>query len=241
MIAKLKVLKWKFLLQKSWVFGPGKLILGKDVSIKNCKIYVSKGSVLEIGKSCNFKNVHFQVNGKIKIGEGNIFDNGDAHNRLKIVVQDGSVHIGVRNRMQADIRVRFGARLEIGDYNNVNEGSEIRADESVSIGSFNQISYRCVIWDTNTHNIYSDDVRRKLTIDRYPTYGFEFEKPKTSRVCIGDDCWIGREVSILKGVNVGDSCVIGYRTLLASCNVDSRKVIVTDFSNKIFDRITANE
>lgn len=51
--------------------------------------------------------------------------------------------------------IRYNANVRIGNYNNINERSWLRADEQITIGDYNQISYNVMIWDTNTHNIYT--------------------------------------------------------------------------------------
>ena len=125
--------------------------------------------------------------------------------------------------------MRFRSDLKIGRYTNVNEGSEIRVDEKVTIGDFNQISYNVNIWDTNTHNIYPKDERRKIAVENYPIFGYEYEKPKTKAIKIGSDCWLGKEVTILKGVELGDNVIVGYRTILSNCKIED--------SHKVFSKI----
>ena len=65
--------------------------------------------------------------------------------------------------------------VRIGNYNNINERSWLRADEQITIGDYNQISYNVMIWDTNTHNIYTPSKRRELTEKYYPFFGYEYE------------------------------------------------------------------
>jgi acetyltransferase-like isoleucine patch superfamily enzyme len=106
----------------------------------------------------------------------------------------------------------------------------------VKIGSFNQISYNCIVWDTNTHNIYNNEIRRQLTVDHFPSFGMEFEKPKTSPVIIGDDCWIGREAALLRGSCVGNSSIVGFRANLVNFNVESNMTAVSKSSTLVFQR-----
>ena len=208
MVAKLKKIincNYKYLLSKSIVLLNSSCKIGNNTKITNSYIEVLPGSTLIIGDNCTLVNVRMVIKGNVTIGEGNFIDNAGMFKKLIINVNTGSLIIGKRNRLQCEIKVRFGSVLTIGDHNNINEESEIRSDEKVTIGSYNQVSYRCVIWDTNTHNIYPDAQRRELTVNHYPKFGYEFEKPKTAPVYIGSDCWIGREVSILKGVTVNNA------------------------------------
>ena len=54
------------------------------------------------------------------------------------------------------------------------------------------------IWSTDTHSVTQD--------------GQLVNVPKS--ICIGDHVWAGKDVAILKGVTIGDSAVIGMRSLV---------------------------
>lgn len=72
-----------------------------------------------------------------------------------LTVFNGSLDIGHHNRFMNRFWIRYNANVRIGNYNNINERSWLRADEQITIGDYNQISYNVMIWDTNTHNIYT--------------------------------------------------------------------------------------
>ncbi|WP_134090038.1 hypothetical protein [Olivibacter sp. XZL3] len=239
-IRKLANLKFSYLGTRS-VVGVGKggnFSVGNNTLITNSHITVAPGSKLLIGNNCSIQNLRLNVNGVVRINDFN-FIIGPSRSKLLWNINDGDLTIGSHNRLRNKLLVRFGGVLEIGEYNNINENSEIRCDEQVSIGDFNQISYNCVIWDTNTHNIYSDEKRRELTVKHFPRFGMETERPKTSPVSIGSDCWIGREASVLKGVRINDSCVVGYRTTLSNCVIDKNMTVVSEIKNTIFLRKVA--
>ena len=233
----IKELDFRFIKNKSTVrahFGSS-MFISENVKILNSRITVLDGGCLSIDDNCTIENVDMHISGTVTIGSNNIFS-GDKSARISISVGQGEFVIGSHNRLKCRIMVRFGGILKIGDHNNINDRSEIRCDESVTIGDYNQISYDCTMWDTNTHNIYDDAMRRELTDKHYPIFGFEFEKPKTKPIVIENDCWIGKDCSILKGVVLRGSCIIGYRATLSNCEVSSGKVLVPNIEYKIFDR-----
>ncbi|MFB9110946.1 hypothetical protein [Flavobacterium gyeonganense] len=236
-ILKFFEIKFRFLFTKSIVRGhkKSKIYIGKNVTIENSKIVIFENSTLHIDDNTVIKNVNMKIKGKVDIGKYNIIDNGYLSSKIFITI-NGSFSMGDFNRIRCAIWSRFDSILSIGCHNNINEETEIRADERVVIGDYNQISYKCLIWDTNTHNIYPDSKRRDLTNNFYPIFGYEFEKPSTKPVSIANDCWIGREVAILKGVEIKNSCVIGYRTTLSNCIIDKNKVVVSKSNNVIHDR-----
>jgi acetyltransferase-like isoleucine patch superfamily enzyme len=230
-------LNFKFLKYNSIVRNENnsKILIAKNVKISNSYIFVTKGSTLVIEKGCDIKNLNLFVNGKVTIGENNIIDNGYCISKLRISV-NGTFILGAYNRIRSIIWIRFNGKLVIGSHNNINEESEIRCDEKITIGSYNQISYKCMIWDTNTHNIYSDEKRRELTDKFYPIFGYEYEKPKTKALKIGDDCWIGREAALLKGVELKNSSIVGFRTTLSNCSIEKNKIVVSKSENLILER-----
>jgi acetyltransferase-like isoleucine patch superfamily enzyme len=206
-----------------------------SVVIKNSFIGISEGSSLMIEEGTVINNLSLFIDGNVKIGKNNIINNESLPGKITINVNNGFFELGCNNKIQSIIKIRFGGHLYIGEFNNINIGSEIRVDEYVRLGDFNQISYKVNIWDTNTHNIYKADKRRELTINKFPVFGYEFEKPKTKPITIGNDCWIGREATLLKGVNLSNKCIVGYKTVLLNCTVNEGVSVVPDVTNKFFD------
>jgi acetyltransferase-like isoleucine patch superfamily enzyme len=237
LVVLIKELDFRFIKNKSIVraqFGSS-MSIPNNVKILNSRITVLNGGYLSIDDNCTIENVDMHISGKVIIGIHNIFS-GDKSTRTSITVGQGEFIIGSYNRLKCRIMVRFGGNLKIGNHNNINDRSEIRCDESVTIGDYNQISYDCTMWDTNTHNIYDDAKRRELTDKYYPIFGYEYERPKTKPIVVENDCWIGKDCSILKGVVLRSSCIIGYRATLSNCEINSGKVLVPNIEYKVFDR-----
>lgn len=223
----------KFIFQKN-KFSIGKntsVKIDKSVKIKNTIIILADNSQIFIDDGTVLENVSIYVKGSLHIGKNNFINNKDKFNRkqynnLRLYV-NGKCNIGSFNRVRADISVRFKAFLSIGDNTNINSGSEIRSDEYVKIGSFNQISYNVMIWDTDTHNMYVAEKRREITVKTFPSFGYEVEKPKTKPVFIGDDCWLGKDVYILKGCKLEDKSIIGTGTKIINLTVPNNSTVIS--------------
>jgi|WetSurMetagenome_2_1015567.scaffolds.fasta_scaffold311290_1 acetyltransferase-like isoleucine patch superfamily enzyme len=191
-----------------------KFIKDKDVKIINCSI-ILKNSTLEISDFVELKNLEINLNNAhMIVGSKSIIEGTNPNDRLCINIIDGKLLVGLCTRLRSSIIVRYGGFCKIDNYNAINEGSEIRCDEKVAIGSFNMISYNCQLFDTNTHNILPVKERRAQTIEEYPIIGREKTKPPTKPLIIGDDCWFGQGVTILKGVTIGDGVVIGTKSVV---------------------------
>lgn len=191
-------------------------------------ICVWNHSELVIGKDGQLRGTDFSVDrGKVILAENNHFGTGPGLVRLNVSVQDGSLEIGDHNRIMGSFWVRFGGEVVVGRYNCINERTEIRADESVRIGSYNMISYCCDIWDTNTHSAYTLDDKKAMFEKDFPGIGRERKRPATAPVQIGDGNWIGKYACVLKGVTLKDNVTVGTRAIVSKVVVEDGQVVVS--------------
>ena len=256
----LSKLRFKYLIygSKITIEKGGVFSVGKNVTIRRSSIYVKKGDTLiigddtnilsssinmiaggkaeiKIGKHCKIGTYNLSITwGFMHIGDYNIIEKGDNIRTPSFEIA-GHLVIGNYNHILCDICGRFSGKVSIGNRNAINEGTEIRGDNNITIGDYNQISYNCYIWDTNTHNIYKAEKRREITDLQYPDVGLEFEKPKTAPVFIGSDCWIGKDVTILKGTKLENKCIIALGTLLTNVSIAENKTIFNKSDIKIID------
>lgn len=66
-----------------------------------------------------------------------------------------------------------------------------------------------------------------MTVDYFPSFGKEFERPVTKPVIIRDGCWLGEKTSILKGTSLGENVTVAYNTLIVNKNIPSGKTVVS--------------
>lgn len=228
-------LKWAFIPKHTYfrVCTGATAKIGKNVSIRNSQIIVTPGSSIEIGDNTCIENTGISVDGgKCVIGDYSLV--GNAVERLLLNIEKGEIHIGHHSKVSAKrFWVRFGGIVRVGNYTNINSGSEIRCDESVSIGSYNQISFNVNIWDTNTHNILPAKERREIAEKYYPYFGKEISRPVTAPIVIGNDCWLGQGATILKGSNLGDGVIVGYNCIIPGKTIPENATVVTDVTLKI--------
>jgi acetyltransferase-like isoleucine patch superfamily enzyme len=88
-----------------------------------------------------------------------------------------------------------GFRIQIGDRNYFNRNLMIDACGLVEIGNENMFGPDVYITDSD-HDIAEGVPPHRLAM-------------KKGRVKIGNGCWIGAKVVILKNVELGDGCVVG--------------------------------
>lgn len=235
-LKKFRYIKWKYLFYGSVVYVGEKstIQIGKGVKIKKSKIHLDNCSHMIIGDDVQITNTLFAINkGMVNIGSNSYFSNGEMPTKQRIIINEGEIHYGRFNRIRSEFTwVRFGGKFILGDYVNINEYSEIRCDESINIGKFVGISYHVIIWDTNTHEFENKYMRRNRWKSEYLKRDVNI-KPKTKPVVIGDDIWIGRNVSILKGCVLGDCSICGMGIVLSNKEVAANTTIVPTYSYKI--------
>lgn len=116
--------------------------------------------------------------------------------------QDGALIIGrgVRVLHGTVLSVLPGAVLELKDGCILNHGVVVYCANRIEIGRQSRIAHYCSVID-HDYDIHSDD--------------FSFEMAKVSSpIRIGDNVWVGVNVVILKGVTIGNRCVIGAQSLV---------------------------
>jgi acetyltransferase-like isoleucine patch superfamily enzyme len=227
------------------LYGESKLIIEDEVELKECeiklvdsKLCIKKGSQLDnvklemVSSNCEFFEkvsvVHYNISiikGQLSVGNCTKMKREEPF-RSNISIDNGKLSLGNNNVIQCDFSVRFGGICSIGQFNCINEGSELRCDNSLSIGDYNMISYNCNIWDTNTHTMNGARYRRSLLLEYSSNIGAEKASPKTKPVKIGNDCWLGKNVSILKGTNIEDESIIGLGSILSNQIIKKGQIIV---------------
>jgi len=96
----------------------------------------------------------------------------------------------------ARIYINKNAQLSLGS-GYINHGLTLSVFESVTIGNNVAISEDVSIRDSDNHQITDSS------------------KPKTAPITIGNHVWIGMNVTILKGTEIGDNCVVAAGTVLS--------------------------
>jgi acetyltransferase-like isoleucine patch superfamily enzyme len=116
--------------------------------------------------------------------------------------KSGALTLGrkIRIKSGSKIRVRSGAEVFIGDNTFFNHGCMVTSREKIVIGKDVQMGPNVLIYD------HDHDFKKKD--------GFKNQFYKTSSVIIGDNVWIGANVVILRGTNIGNNCVIGAGSIL---------------------------
>ncbi len=102
--------------------------------------------------------------------------------------------------------------LIIGNNCQINDSVHIVAMEQVLLGDNVLIASKVFITDLN-HGQYSGDILEHSS----PNSIVSSRPLNSSPVIIGDNCWLGENVTILPGVKLGNNCIVGANSLVNKC------------------------
>lgn len=105
-----------------------------------------------------------------------------------LVIGDRAWFRGIEARVS--LSVEPGGSIRIGDRCLLNSGSSITSRVGVRIGDDFRLGAFSSIQDTDSHEVAAG------------------EGVRTAPVVIGDDVWVGRNVVVLAGVEIGDGAVV---------------------------------
>lgn len=126
----------------------------------------------------------------------------------------GRIVIGESSILKCEIQLLgHGGRVLIGDYCHVGENSYLWSGMSIRIGNRVLIGHGCNVFDNDIHPMGAG-LRHKQYVEII-TIG----QPKKitlndSEVVIEDDVWIGANVTVLKGVRIGEGAIIGANSVV---------------------------
>ena len=111
------------------------------------------------------------------------------------LVSDSTYNVAGVNHPVIITTMAEGAKIVLHDGVGISGGS-IVTSSTIEIGENTQLGVNCNIWGTDFHSIDASERKRG-------------NGAKSAPIKIGKDCWIGANVTILKGVTIGDGTVIG--------------------------------
>lgn len=122
------------------------------------------------------------------------------HPSVRCQIQNGRIRLGNLVKLGRGVYLEAmtfpdiePVRLTIGDGTRIWDNTRVMARAGVSIGRDCAISWNCTILDCDRHEVSFD--------------GETFE-PNSAPIVIEDHVWIGCNVTVLKGVTIGEGAVI---------------------------------
>lgn len=153
------------------------------------EILIEKG-ILKIGLNSNIKSLR-------------IINYSNSGFGVKITIGSDCMINGTITLFNDNVEILIGDRVFIGPNTALMSNSKIEIRNDV------MISWGCTLIDTDTHSLNSDD-RKTDVIDwkKGPEYK-NWNSVHSYPITIDEKTWIGFNSIIMKGVNLGQSCIVG--------------------------------
>ncbi len=160
------------------------------------------GLVMDPEASTNFSSSHFAIapGGRLVIGP-RVYTERLARGVHISVAEGATVEIGADTWLRSDLGpvIIFafpGAHIRIGKEGFLN-GCHLSAKARLAIGDRVWIGPGSRVFDADQHDLDADT------------------KERVEPVEIGDHCWIASDVTVLRGVRIGEQSVVGARSLVS--------------------------
>jgi acetyltransferase-like isoleucine patch superfamily enzyme len=126
------------------------------------------------------------------------------HGNVLDALREGRLQIGPEVLLEPGVWITApdDARVRIGAGSFLNLGVMVAAQELVEIGEHCMLANGCFVSDANHRH---DDPQKPITWQ-----GFESKGPTR----IGNNCWLGANVVVTSGVNIGERSVIGANSVV---------------------------
>ena len=151
--------------------------------------------------STNFATSHFAIaeGGRLTLG-ARVYTERRSHGIHLSIAEGAHVEIGADTWLRTDLApiIIFafpGAHIRIGREGFLN-GCHLSAKAGLDIGNRVWIGPGSRIFDADQHDLDAERVER------------------IEPVVIGDHCWIAADVTVLRGVEIGEQSVVGARSLV---------------------------
>lgn len=134
----------------------------------------------------------------------------DGAKKENVILHDNSWLFGI-------ISVQSNGVVIMHDYSKIGAATKIMCVDRVEIGAYTAIGDNTIICDNNNHPI-SPEYRKQMRQSDYHSEMRLWRHSSHSPIIIGENCWIGSNVRICKGVNIGDNSIV------AACSVVTKDV-----------------
>jgi maltose O-acetyltransferase len=127
---------------------------------------------------------------------------------INLAGDPGKIRIGEHCQIQGLMMVyAYGGSITMGNHCSLSVNSRIISTTRITIGNRVLIAHNVNIIDNNSHPLDAD-LRHQDFLESY-TIGMQPHDLNAKPIVIEDDVWIGYNVSVKKGVTIGEGAIIG--------------------------------
>ena len=168
---------------------------------KFVKKYLINKNLKKIKATCTFigKNLEITHKTSVRLVDGS--------NKNDIIIHDKVALIS------CSITSSNNGKIEIGEYCKFGPGCSIMAANSIKVGAYTAVAINVTITDNNNHPI-NPEYRRYMRTTPHGSDARSIRHSDNAPIVIGENCWIGQNVRIQKGVTIGNNSIIAANSIV---------------------------
>ncbi len=137
--------------------------------------------------------------------------------KANVMLADGAskdqVTIGANCWLYGKIAIQGKGTVLLHDHAQIGENSYLLCANHIEIGAYTAVAPNVTICDNNNHPVNPE--RRKAMRVMPPGHDSKMWKHSASApIIIGENCWIGANVRICKGVTIGENSIVAANSVV---------------------------
>ena len=145
-----------------------------------------------------------------EIGLGSSVHLADGARKENVILKEGCWPLG-------QITVQDNGVFIMHEHSKIDRTTRILCVNRVEIGPYTAVAENTIICDNNNHPV-NPSFRKKMRLTPVGHQMRMWKYSDSAPIIIGENCWIGSNVRICKGVTIGDNSVV------AACSVVTKDV-----------------
>lgn len=130
----------------------------------------------------------------------------DGAKKENVIIEDSCWVFG-------QIWVQTNGKVIMRNHSKIGDGTTIKAIDYVEIGAYTAIANNVIIVDNNNHPL-NPEFRKQMRLSGYYGDMRLWKHSIHAPVVIGENCWIGENARICKGVKIGDNAVVAANSVV---------------------------
>ena len=195
-------------------------------------------NIIELSDKVTSERLYLNINGKgnkIAIGECSLEKN--AQIAISLYGDNNIIEIKDGFHLSGNLLIEMGRNHPI--YRKI-ENSKIIINEGTSVESCTITSIHSETFvEVGKNCMFASDINLYNT-DSHPVFDLETKKVinKVRGIKIGDHCWLGKNVTILKNTEIADDCIVGWGAVVSGKHLDEHCAIAGNPAKVVKKNIT---
>jgi acetyltransferase-like isoleucine patch superfamily enzyme len=155
----------------------------------------------------------------VPASHGDIHPSARISNAILSLPRKSKISIGANSIFDGRLIFHRPGHFTMGQRSYIGSNTSVHIATSVTIGDDVMISWGCTLIDTNMHSLRFSERKDDVLITggkvEFSSGGKNWMVVKSGPIHIQDKVWIGLNAIILKGVTLGEGCVVGAGSVVS--------------------------